>query len=97
MSKFFKSKKNPEIVRAVELDEDGNRKHVIAIIGQAETLLGEGIITPTPGMNERAWVALETSDFVDKLTDPDDPWQELYLEEFSSKKEVKDYIIEKYA
>lgn len=96
MIKFFKSKKNPGIVRAVELDEDGN-KRVIAIIGQAETLLDAKVIVPMPGMNEHAWVALETADFVDKLTDPDDPWEELYLEEFSSKKEVKDYIIEKYA
>ena len=58
MIKFFKVK-DTEVRRAVEVDEAGNKKRVIAVIGQVGELLKQELIFPenTDGNLEK-WLLL---------------------------------------
>ena len=92
MLKFFK-KKDTNIRKAALVDEAGN-KTVIAIIGQVDELITIGVLKPNPGMNDRAYVAIETKKV--NTAERFGAMVDLVLTEYDTMDEAKEYIKEQY-
>ena len=92
MLKFFRHK-GTEIRKAALVDEAGNKK-VVAIIGQVEELLEIGLLEPSPGMNERAWVAIPAPGVSSKEKEINETFVELNLVEHDTLEESKEFVME---
>ena len=89
MLKFYR-KKGTGILKAALVDEAENKK-VVAIIGQVDELITMGVLEPAPGMNDRAYVAIETQKVKEaKLVR--DIFADLELVEYDTMAEAKDSI-----
>ena len=88
--KFYR-KKGTEIRKVALVDEADNRK-VVAMIGKVEELLEMGVIEPSPGMNEQAWIILEKPKSRDS-----EGFEEQYLVEYDTLKEAKLHCMKVYA
>lgn len=91
MLKFFRHK-GTEIRKAALVDEAG--KEVVAIIGQVDEMVSMGLLEPIPGINVRAYVAIETRRV--NAAERSGVMVELKLKEYDTLEEAKEYIKEQY-
>ena len=91
MLKFFRHK-GTEIRKVALVDEAG--KEVVAIIGQVDEMVSMGLLEPIPGINDRAYVAIETR--IVNAAERSGVMVELKLKEYDTLEEAKEYIKEQY-
>lgn len=91
MLKFFRHK-GTEIRKAALVDEAG--KEVVAIIGQVDEMVSMGLLEPIPGINDRAYVAIETRRV--NAAERSGVMVELKLKEYDTLEEAKEYVKEQY-
>ena len=89
MLKFFRHK-GTEIRKAALVDEAG--KEVVAIIGQVDEMVSMGLLEPIPGINDRAYVAIETRRV--SAAERSGVMVELKLKEYDTLEESKEFVME---